>query len=415
VPALQLSSADVQNDLKEGGRGSSQGRRHVRMREGLVVSEVALACVLLVGAGLLIHSFARLLETDPGFRPEQVAAWRIMKSGNVTTNTQATAFFRELVHRVEALPGVESAGLTGNLPLDVSESLRVRAKGKMYRAGENPMAFVHQVNEGYFKTMRIPLRAGRDFDSHDTTETREEFILVVNEKMARDFWPRKDPIGQIVLIDDDPGAEWKVVGVVGNVRQNALEKEAEPEMYMTGRRWAQELVVRAKSSVASIVPGVRATLREINPNMAVDDFRSLRQVVDQAVSPNRLIALLLGLFSLLALTLAAVGIYGVIAYSVSQRTHEIGIRLALGSTRAAVLRLVIHQGMRLVFAGCAIGLIGSLALTRMMRALVFGISPGDPVTFAASGILLLSAALLACWLPACRASRVDPLTALRNE
>jgi predicted permease len=415
IPALQLSGADVQGDLKEGGRGSSQGKRHVRLREALVVSEVALACVLLVGAGLLIRSFVRLLEIDLGFRPEQVAAWRIVAGGAATTNTHATAFYRELIHRIETLPGVESAGLTGNLPFGVSESLNVRPKGETYRTGENPVVFMHQVNEGYFKTMRIPLRAGRDFDSHDTAETREKFIVVVNEKLARDFWPGKDPIGQVVVIDDDPGAEWQVVGVVGNVRQSALEKEAGPEMYMTGRRWSQELVVRTKGSLALIVPAVRATLREINPKMAVDDFQPLSRVVDQVLSPRRLIALLLGLFSLLALILAAVGIYGVIAYSVTQRAHEIGIRLALGSTRAAVLRLVISRGMRLVSVGCATGLIGSLALARMMKALFFGVGFADPLTFATSGVLLLSAALLACWLPACRASRVNPLVALRQE
>jgi putative ABC transport system permease protein len=218
-----------------------------------------------------------------------------------------------------------------------------------------------------------------------------------------------------VLIDDDPGAEWKVIGVVGNVRQNVLEKEAGPEMYMTGRHWTQELVVRTKGTVASIVPAVSATLRELNSNTTVDDFQSLGQVVDRAVSPKRLITVLLGLFSILALLLASVGIYGVIAYSVSQRTHEIGIRLALGSPRPRVLRLIIAEGMRPAFVGCAVGLLASLALTRMMQALLFEVGPTDPLTLVASGLLLTAVSLLACWLPAHRASKVHPMEALRYE
>ena len=415
VPALQVAAVDVREALQAAGRGSSHTLSLVWIRQALAISQVALACMLLVGAGLLIRSFVRLLDVDPGFQPEKVAAWRIVLSGRVMTNMPPTAFYGELVRQIEALPGVESAGLTGSLPLSANETLHVHAKGKTYRSNEIPLVFVHQVNQGYFKTLRIRLLAGRDFSSHDIAETREKLVVVINQKMAHSLWPGEDALGQILRIDDDPGAEWKVVGVVGDVRQDGLDEQAPPEMYMTGRRWAQELVVRSKDSLASIVPIVRATLREISPYMAVDEFRSLDDVVAKAVSPKRLTTLLLGLFSLQALLLVSLGIYGVIAYSVSQRIREIGIRLALGSSKAAVLRLIIHEGMKVGFVGCTIGLMGALALTRVIQSLLFHVSPSDPLTFGASGLLVLLVALLASWLPARRAAKVDPMVALRCE
>jgi predicted permease len=416
VPALQVSSTDVHTDLKEASRGSSHGQRRVWIRQALVVSEVALACVLLIGAGLLMRSFVRLIEVDPGFRPEQVAAWRIQPSRQAVKNTEWNIFLKELVHRIEVLPGIESAGLIDTLPMGVTERLNVRAKGETYREGQIPMVFMHLVDDGYFKTMRIPLHAGRYFDQHDTTEIGNRFNIVINEKMARTLWPGKNPIGQLLTADDDPGAEWKVVGVVGNVMQSALEEEAGPAMYITGMgTMAPQLVVRTRGTLASLIPSVHATLRQIDPNIAVDDAQPLTRIVDQAISPKRLVTLLIGLFSFLALILASVGIYGVIAYSVNQRTQEIGIRLALGSPRIKVLRLIMGEGMKLAVIGCATGLAASLALTRVMQALLFEVRPTDPLTFLASGVLLIAIAVLACWLPARRAAQVDPIVALRHE
>jgi predicted lysophospholipase L1 biosynthesis ABC-type transport system permease subunit len=240
-------------------------------------------------------------------------------------------------------------------------------------------------------------------------------VVIVNQKLATSLWPGQDPVGQTVLIDGppDPPAECQVVGVVGNARQNALEQEAEPEIYLPSG--GRELIVRTSGTVEALVPAVRAALREIEPNMATNEFKSLGQMVEQLVSPKRLVAVLLGLFSLLALLLAAVGIYGVIAYSVSQRTNEIGIRLALGSPHGSILRLVIGQGMRVILVGCVLGILGALALTRVLRALLFGVSPTDPLTFVVSALLLLAVALLACWVPARRAMRVDPMGALRGD
>src|SRR6185369_1839476 len=254
TPSLQLAKIDSRDGLQSASHGSSHNLSRARIRQTLVISEIALACMLLVGAGLLIQSFARLLAVDLGFRTERVASWRIVLSGRMMTNMTATTFYRELVRRIEALPGIESAGLTGSLPLGANESLHVRAKDKTYQAGQIPLVFLHQVNQGYFKTLRIRLLEGRDFTSHDIAETRKEFVVVINEKMAHSLWPGEDAIGRVVLVDDDPGAEWKVVGVVDNVRQNGLEEEAAPEMYMTDGRGAQELVVRSKGSLTSIAP-----------------------------------------------------------------------------------------------------------------------------------------------------------------
>jgi putative ABC transport system permease protein len=412
APALQMSGADAHEDLKDAGRGSSEGRRRARARKALVVSEVALACVLLVGAGLLIRSFKRLLEVDLGFRPEQAAAWRIETGGRFQTNAQQVAFFDELVRSVEAIPGVESVGLTDTLPLGRNRSWTVRAKGETYPIGQIPIAFPRIIDHGYLKTMRIPLRAGRDFTAHDTAES--EKALIVNETMARRLWPGKDAVGQIALL----GSEWRVVGVAGNVRHSALEQEAGLEMYLPitqSGSGSVELVVRAKLSPEALAPSVRAALNKVDPRLPTSEFQMLGQLVDQAASPKRLVTLLLGGFSLLALTLAALGIYGVISYSVTQRTHELGIRVALGARAADVFKLVIGQGMLPVVIGLALGMAAAAALTRLMAGLLFGVSATDPLTFAGIALLLIAVALLACYIPARRAAKVDPMIALRRE
>jgi len=412
APALQMSAADAHEDLKDAGRGSSEGRRRARARKALVVSEVALACVLLVGAGLLIRSFKRLLEVDLGFRPEQAAAWRIETGQRFQNNAQRVAFFNELVRSVEAIPGVESVGLTDTLPLGRNRSWGVLAKGETYPDGQAPIAFPRIIDHGYLKTMRIPLRAGRDFTEHDTAES--EKALIVNETMARRLWPGKDAIGQIALL----GSEWRVVGVAGNVRHSALEQEAGLEMYLPitqSGSGSVELVVRAKLSPEALAPSVRAALNKVDPRLPTSEFQMLGQLVDQAASPKRLETLLLGGFSLLALTLAALGIYGVISYSVTQRTHELGIRVALGARAADVFKLVIGQGMLPVVIGLALGLAAAAALTRLMAGLLFGVSATDPATFAGIALLLIAVALLACYIPARRAAKVDPMIALRRE
>jgi predicted permease len=267
---------------------------------------------------------------------------------------------------------------------------------------------------GYFKTMGIPLRAGRDFTTDDASTAPK--AIVVNETLARRFWPGLTAIDQLLVLENppDPPVQCKVLGVVGDVPQSALEQATGPEMYMFA--WGgRELIVRTRSSLASAGVAVRSTLRDFSPSMAVDEFKPLKNLVENMVSPKRLVALLLALFSLLALLLASIGIYGVVAYSVSQRTREIGIRLALGSSRDALLGLVIWEGMSLTLLGCGIGLMAGWILARVIRALLFHVSPTDPIVFVSTAVLLLLVAFAACWLPARRATKVDPMIALRND
>jgi len=418
IPALRLTNRDPLDDLKQASRGAGHGRRRVGLRKALVVSEVALASLLLVGAGLLMRSFIHLLEVDPGFNPEGAAAWHIQLNREFATQEGEFRFYDEVVRRVKALPGVSSATMTDKLPMDLNDVSRVRPKGHTYSPGEKPAAFTRFAQPGYFETMRIPFLAGRDFNAHDAAfdwHAPAQKVAIVNQTLARVYWPGQNPLGQILVVEGppDPPAECQVVGVVGDVRQNALDQAATPEIYIVGG--GRYLVVRTNGRLDGVFQPVNRLLRDLDPTMAAPEAKPLTQIIDRAVSPKRLITLLLGLFSLLALLLASLGIYGVLAHSVNQRTQEIGVRLALGSPLASVLQLVIGEGMRLALAGCALGLTASLALTRVLKALLFGVSAADPSTFLLSGVLVSVVALVACLLPALRASRVDPMVALRCD
>jgi putative ABC transport system permease protein len=413
APALQVSRWDVHESLKDASRGSSEGGRGAWIRSTLVVSEVALACILLVGTGLLIRSFLRLLDVDPGFRPEQTAAWRIEMGQKYQTPAQRNAFYEDLIRKVEAIPGVESAGLTDALPLGRNRSWGVQAKGETYTRETFPIAFPRIIDPGYIRTMKIPLRAGREFTARDNAESQK--VMVINETMAQRLWPDRDPVGQTALTAGD---EWQVVGVVGNVRHSNLEKEASLEMYLPVSQsgsGSMDLVVRAKLRLESLVPSIRAALQSADPDLPTSEFQTLAQLVDQAVSPRRFVTVLLGGFSFLALILASLGIYGVISYSVNQRINEIGIRIALGAQTRAVLKLVIGQGVKLTLIGLVIGLGSAFVLTRVISSLLFGVNATDPVTFAGIAILLGSVAIVACYIPARRATKVDPMVALRCE
>jgi len=414
VPALQVSRWDVHETLKEASRGSSEGGRGAWIRGTLVVAEVALACVLLVGAGLLIRSFLRLLEVDPGFRPEQTAAWRIETGGRYETPAQLDALYDQIIRGVGAIPGVESLGLTDSLPLGRNRSWGIAAKGVTYTRENYPVAFPRLINPGYIRTMKIPLRAGREFTEHDGADSQK--VLIVNETMARRLWPDRDPLGQIALNGRE---EWQVVGVVGDVRHGALEQVASSEMYFPiaqNRDWGSlDLVVRSKLPIQSLASSVREALSRVDPDLPSSDFQPLEQLVDQAVSPRRFVTVLLGGFSFLALILASLGIYGVISYSVNQRTNEIGIRIALGAQTPAVLKLIIGQGIKLALVGLGIGLVVAFVLTRVLSNLLFGVKATDPLTFTCIALLLTGVSLLACYIPARRATKVDPMVALRSE
>jgi predicted permease len=415
APALQARGAELHHALKDATRGSTEGRRRTWVRNALVVSEIAFACVLLVGAGLLIRSFVHVLDVDMGFQPSRAATIRVDPDRRYTTREQQNAYLDEVLRLVRAIPGVESAGITDALPLGRNRTWGARAKGVTYERGRGPSAFVRIVSDGYATAMGIPLRSGRDIAPSDTSST--EPVMLINETMARALWPGEDPIGKVILGPCSP--ERRVIGVVGDVRHLALEQTAGNEMYMPMRQCpdqsSADLVLRSTLPPAQLASAVRAALKPIAPNLAGNDFRTLQQLVDKSVSPRRFLVLLLGGFAAFALVLASLGIYGLISYSVNQRTQEIGIRMAIGASAREVQTGIIVQTLWLAAIGATIGAAASWALAQAVSGLLFGVTATDPGTFLGMLLVLTTVALVAGYLPARRASRIDPMVALRSE
>jgi predicted permease len=414
APAFQARGTGMTTALKDATRGSTEGRRRTLVRSTLVVSEIAFACVLLVGAGLLIRSLVHVLDVDMGFEASRAATIRVDPDSRYATREQRNAYIDEVLRRVKEIPGVQSAGITDALPLGRNRTWGARAKGVTYERGKSPSAFVRVVSDGYAPAMGIPIRAGRDLAPSDTRDT--EPVMLVNETMARALWPGEDPIGKYIL---GPCAkERKVVGVVGDVRHLALEQTAGNEMYLPLRQCddqtSADLVVRTTLPLSQLAGALRTALQPI-ASLPGNDFRTLQQLVDRSTSPRRFLVVLLGGFAAFALVLASLGIYGLISYSVSQRTQEIGIRMALGATTSEVQRRIIVQTLRLAAMGMAIGTAGSWALGRSVGGLLFGVTPGDPWTFVMMLAVLTVLAIAAGYLPARRASRIDPMVALRAE
>ena len=411
LPALHLSGGGALQQNATHQR--TAGRSSAAARNALVVVEVALACMLLVGASLLFRSFSALLQVDLGFQPEHAMAWRVDSPRGFDSLAAANEYLDGAVRTVAALPGVQAVGLSDVLPLGRNRTWGVRAKGIEYPPGAGPTAFPRMVDEHYLQAMQIPLRAGRFFDARDTAAS--EKVTIINETLARSLWPDRDPIGQ--EITQNGGT--RVIGVVGNVRHGSLEEAGGNEMYFHYRQsgdWqGMEMVVRSTRPPQSLVPEVRAALATYDPSLPTGEFYELEHLIDNAVAPRRLTTELLGLFSVLALTLAAIGLYGVIAYSVAQRTQEIGIRMAVGAQRRDVLELVLSSGLKLVALGITLGLTGAFALTRMLETMLFGVTAHDPLVFAGNAVLLIVVAGVACAVPALRATRVDPIVALRAE
>ncbi|HTB11691.1 MAG TPA: ABC transporter permease [Bryobacteraceae bacterium] len=412
VPALQQSKGDLNESLKDSNRGSSEGKGKGWIRSVLVVSEVAMACVLLVGAGLLIRSFLRVMDVDLGFQPERAATMRVDPGPNYKTHDQRNGYFTEVLRRAQEVPGVNAVGLTDALPLGKNRTWCVGARGQTYPPGQYPCEFIRIVSEGYIRAMGVPMRAGREFEERDGTSGVK--VAMVNETMARKLWPGQDAVGQI-LLNPDP---IQVVGVVADVRHLAVEKEAGMELYLDMRQGndysSVDLVVRTKSDPQTLAGAVRAALIPVNPSLPANEFRPLEMLVNKAVSPRRFIVLLLGGFAAIALILASLGIYGVISYSVSQRTQEIGIRMALGASSSHVRLRVLRQAMALALTGVVVGAVGAWVTGRLLGSLLYGVSAGDPLTFGAMVALLTMVAMAAAYFPARRASMVDPMTALRN-
>jgi predicted permease len=414
VPALQVRDVKLHDTLKDSNRGSSQGRGSAWIRSALVASEVGLACVLLVGAGLLARSFLRVLDVDLGFRPDRAAAVRIDPNSSYKTPEQRNSYFTEALHRVMEVPGIEGAGLSDSLPLGHNRSWGVAAKGAVYTPENYPIGFPRMVSDGYFRAMGIPLRAGRDFTERDTAGSLN--VIIVNETLARHLWPGENPIGKIARADEP---ERTVVGVVGDVHHMALEEAAGNEFYIplrqTGDYGSVDLVVRTSMSTKELASRLREALRPIEPSLPTSNLRTLQSMVDRAVSPRRFVVILLGGFAGFALVLASLGIYAVISYSVSQRTQEIGIRMALGASADTLQRTILLQTLGLAGIGMAAGAAASWVLARTLSGMLFGVTPNDPVTFMAMAAILAAVAALAGYWPARRASRIEPMSALRTS
>jgi predicted permease len=412
VPALQVQDLKLHDTLKDSNRGSSQGRGHAWIRGALVVSEIGLACVLLVGAGLLIRSFLRVLDVNMGFRPERAAALRIDPNSSYKTQEQRNSYFTEALHRVMEVRGIEGAGLSDSLPLGHNRSWGVAAKGVQYTPETYPNGFPRIISDGYFHAMGIPLKKGRDFTERDTKGSLN--VIILNETLAKNLWPGEDPIGKIVRADDP---ERTVVGVVGDVHHMALEEGSGNEFYIPMRQTQDygtvDMVVRTSLPTAELASSLREALRPIEPDLPTANMRTLQTMVDRAVSPRRFVVWLLGGFAGFALVLASLGIYAVISYSVSQRTQEIGIRMALGASAETLQRSILLQTLGLAGIGMVVGVVASWVLARTLSGLLFGVTSSDPVTFAGMLVILTAVAALAGYLPARRASRIDPMAALR--
>jgi predicted permease len=413
LPALRVTALSLREGMQDGGRGASGGKRNAWVRDGLVVSELAFACILLVGAGLLIRSFVRVLDVNLGFQPERAAALRIDPSFRISSLEQQNSFIDDVLNRARSVPGIVAAGLTDVLPLRDDRGWAVSGVGQVYGKGHQPEAFIRVVSDGYFQAAGIPLRLGREFAQRDRASS--ERVVVVNETLARTLWPGQNPLGQMITTDGGR----RVVGVVADVRHAALEMAGGSEMYLpmrqTGDYAAMQLVVRTALPPDSLAAGIRTALRPIDPNLPVRDFVTFQDLVDRAVSPRRFLVLLLAGFAAFALLLASLGIYAVISFSVSQRVQEIGIRMALGASATDLQRRIMLRTLGLAALGLALGMAGSRVLSSALGSLLFGITAGDPVTFIEVGMLLIGVAAIAGYIPARRASRIDPMVALRSN
>ena len=425
APALQASKTDLNESLKEGGRGSTEGLNRNRVRSLLVISEVALSLVLLIGAGLLIKSFFQLLNVKPGFEPEHVlTAGFSLPPVKYPEVPQQTAFFQQVLERVRTLPGVDSAGVVIPLPLSGNgmQNLLTIEERPEPPAGEKLVTNTRLISPDYLRAMGIPLLRGRAFTEHDGGDAPTVFL--VNETFVQRFFPGEDPIGKRIRLSIRPSAEGQdangeIVGVVGDVKHQTLDKEAGAECYIPYLNISDPymtLVVRTTAlDPSSLTSALRSAVQQVDKDQPVFDVQTMDQVLARSVATRRFNMMLLGIFAAIALILAGVGIFGVMNYSVTQRTHEIGIRMALGAQHRHVLRMIVGQGMILTLIGVVVGLVGAFVLTRVMAELLYGVSTTDPLTFAAVSVLLSVVALLACYIPARRATKVDPMVALRYE
>ncbi len=416
-PAVQLWKRNPATVLQDSGSRGNSRRDGAWFRRSLVVSEMAFACILLVGAGLLMRSFIKTLEVDLGFAKQDVFSWHVETQRDFETAEARIAYYEGLTQSVAAVPGVEVSGLSDTVPFGFRRDWPLRAKGAPEVEGGEYSPYVRFVDHQALQIMKTPLITGRYFSAHDRIGS--ERVMMVSQSVAHRLWPGEDAVGKVAL--SDRGREYRVVGVVADVA-HALDGETEADFYHNFNQWDRmdhykrpNLLVRTSGSAEAIIPKVRAAIHEYDPSIASNEFTAISQVVDQAIAPRRLITTILAVFSALALLLASVGLYGVIAYSVGRRTREIGIRFAIGARRLQVSWMVIKDVFRVAGAGVIIGLLGAVFIARFLESQLFGIGAADPVTYLAALVILGAVALLAAWLPARRAAMIEPVEALRAE
>jgi len=421
APALNASNLNLNQALTESGRGNTMSRAGRWLRSGLVAVEIALALVVLIGAGLLTRSFIRLLATNPGFQAAHLLTFRVPLAGgrNATSRERATAFFQQLEDTVSALPGVHGVSAISALPLTgfgLGSTFAVDGR-PLPPPGDRPLAMTRTITPGYFRVMGIPLVAGRGFTESDSMQSTP--VIVVNQMLARRFWPGADALGgRIVMFDFNPPRVGQIVGVAGDVKSESMDKDDWPTIYMPYRQvpaTTMVMAVRTAGEPMAVAAAVERAVHQLDPGQPVAGRRSMDDVLEQAMAGSRFNTTLLAVFGLLSFALAAVGIYGVVSYDVGQRTHEMGIRMALGAQPGDVLRLVLGGVARLAAAGIAAGLAAAFGATRLMASMLYGVEPWDFYTYAAISLILGAVALLAGYLPARRAMRLHPMTALRHE
>jgi len=420
LPALQFSRTPLNETLKEGNRGTA-GRGTERLRSVLVTVQIALALILLTVGGLLIRSMRQLQHVNPGFNAEQLLTMQFaLPRAKYAEDEQRARFFEEVLAQVKALPDVKTAAVASQLPFlgeDSASSFQI-VGGPPLPKGETLDCSRRTVSADYFQTLGLQLRRGRTFDNHDNAQVAR--VVIINEAMARKFWPNDDPLGRYLTFNSS--TQYQIIGVVSNAKHSSLKEEDEPTAYTSHQQVTSrtmDLAVRAKHSFdhepTALINAIRQTVSKIDPEQAIHNISTMEQQLSQSIAPQRFIALLLSLFATLALIQALIGIYGVMSYAVAQRRQELGIRMALGAQPGNILSLVLRRGMKLTLIGIALGLMGAVASTRLLRDMLFGVKPIDPLTFAVMTLLLVCISLVACFVPARRATKVDPMNVLRTD